>query len=277
MNLKRSLLQFLATLSAVFLLLSFLLSGCSVGTKKEAEKTEKEGKKQAIKTIEEGILTVGSDVAFPPFEYEDEQTQEIVGFDVDLIKEIGKRIGLKVKIQPAAFDSIIQALNAGKFDCVVSAMTITEERKKQVNFSDPYIDSDQSLAVKKGSPITSLEDLKGKVVGVQRGTTGELKANEIKEKYGIKEIKSYDDTLMAFEDLKAGRVDAVVNDYPVTAYLVKKDPVFEIVARIPTGEKYGIAVRKDSTDLLEAINKALRDMKADGTYQKIYEKWFGTE
>jgi polar amino acid transport system substrate-binding protein len=277
MRSKQPLVKLLVALSASLLLFSVLLAGCSADTKEESEKPAKEAEKQGIKTIKEGVLTVGSDVAFPPFEYEDEQTQEIVGFDVDLIKEIGKRIGLEVKIQPAAFDSIIQALNAGKFDCVVSAMTITEERKKQVNFSDPYIDSDQSLAVKKGSPISSLEDLKGKVVGVQRGTTGELKANEIKEKYGIKEIKSYDDTLMAFEDLKAGRVDAVVNDYPVTAYLVKKDPAFEIVARIPTGEKYGIAVRKDSTDLLEAINKALREMKADGTYQQIYEKWFGTE
>lgn len=252
------------------------LGGCSSATEKKSEEAAK-NETAKIETITPGILTVGSDVAFPPFEFEDEQTQEIVGFDIDLIKEIGKRIGLEVKIQPAAFDTIIQALNAKKFDCVVSAMTITDERKQQVDFSDPYIDSNQSLAVKKGSTIKSVEDLKGKVVGVQRGTTGELKAQELQEKYGIKEIKSYDDTLMAFEDLKAGRVDAVVNDYPVTAYLVKKDPVFEIVAEIPTGEKYGIAVRKDSKALLEAINKALAEIKQDGTYDKIYEKWFGTK
>lgn len=261
--------------AAVLLMIAaFLLGGCSSKETKETKQATSE-KENKYDTITPGVLTVGSDVAYPPFEFEDEKTQEIVGFDVDLIKEIGKRIGLEVKIQPAAFDTIIQALNAKKFDCVVSAMTITEERLEQVNFSDPYIDSDQSVAVKKGSQIKSLEDLNGKIVGVQRGTTGELKAQELKEKYGIKEIKSYDDTLMAFEDLKAGRVDAVVNDYPVTAYLVKKDPVFEIVAKIPTGEKYGIAVRKDSEELLKAINKALAEIKEDGTYDRIYKKWFG--
>lgn len=255
------------------LIAAVLVSGCAAKEERKQEGTKESEAK--IETITPGVLTVGSDVAYPPFEFEDEKTQEIVGFDVDLIKEIGRRIGLEAKIQPAAFDTIIQALNAKKFDCVVSAMTITEERKKQVDFSDPYIDSNQSLAVYKGSDIKSLEDLKGKVVGVQRGTTGELKAQELKEKYRIKEIKSYDDTLMAFEDLKAKRIDAIVNDYPVTAYLVKKDPVFEIVAEIPTGEKYGIAVRKDSKALLEAINKALKEMKEDGTYDAIYKKWFG--
>ncbi|MCX7831658.1 MAG: transporter substrate-binding domain-containing protein [Actinobacteria bacterium] len=260
----------------LILSLVLIFAGCA-GKSEKSKEEAKENKESKIETITPGVLTVGSDVAFPPFEFEDEKTQEIVGFDVDLIKEIGKRIGLQVKIQPAAFDTIIQALNAKKFDCVVSAMTITDERKQQVDFSDPYIDSNQSLAVKSGSPIKSIEDLKGRIVGVQRGTTGELKAQEIKEKYGIKEIKSYDDTLMAFEDLKAGRIDAVINDYPVTAYLVKKDPFFEIVAEIPTGEKYGIAVRKDSKALLEAINKALADMKKDGTYEKIYKKWFGNQ
>lgn len=268
---KKSLFYTLLILS-----LLLILAGCAPKSEKPVDES-KEKKDTEIETITPGVLTVGSDVAFPPFEFEDEKTQEIVGFDVDLIKEIGKRIGLQVKIQPAAFDTIIQALNARKFDCVVSAMTITDERKKQVDFSDPYIDSNQSLAVKSGSPIKSVEDLKGKVVGVQRGTTGELKAQEIKEKYGIKEVKSYDDTLMAFEDLKAGRIDAVINDYPVTAYLVKKDPSFKIVTEIPTGEKYGIAVRKDSKALLKAINKALADMKKDGTYEKIYNKWFGDQ
>lgn len=253
------------------LLVASLIAGC-------AKKEETTGGEEQAKfdTLKEGVLTVGSDVAFPPFEYQDEETQEIVGFDVDLIKEIGKRIGLEVEIVPAAFDTIIQALNAGKYDCVVSAMTITEEREKEVDFSDPYIDSNQSLAVKKGSDIRSLEDLAGKVVGVQRGTTGELKAQELKEQYGIAEIKSYDDTLLAFEDLRAGRVDAVINDLPVTAYLVQKDNSFEIVAEIPTGEQYGIAFREDSDELREAVNQALKEIKEDGTYDQIYQKWFGS-
>lgn len=249
---------------------ALILSGCAKEQKKEEKKKE-----VGIETIKEGVLTVGSDVAFPPFEYKDEKTQEIVGFDVDLIKEIGKRLGLRVEIINATFDTLIPALNAKKYDVVVSAMTITEERKKQVDFSDPYIDSDQSIAVRKDSNIKSAADLKDKIVGVQRGTTGELKANELKEIYGIKEIKSYDDTLLAFEDLKAGRVDAVVNDLPVTAYLVKKDPAFKIVEVIKTGEQYGFAFRKDSKELREKVNEALKKMKEDGTYDRIYKKWFG--
>jgi lysine-arginine-ornithine-binding protein len=264
--------KLVVVLTALVFLVTTVLAGCSSGTKQE---TGGEAKKPALKTLKEGVLTVGSDIAFPPFEFKDEKTQETVGFDIDLMQEVGKRIGLEVVFVNAVFDSLIAGLNAGKFDCIVSAMTITDERAKQVDFSDPYIDSNQSLAVVKGSPIKSVNDLKGKIVGVQRGTTGEMKANELKESIGFKEIKSYDDTLLAFEDLKAGRVDGVINDLPVSAYLAKKDGGFEIVEEIPTGEQYGIAFRKDSDDLREAINKALKDIKEDGTYDQIYAKWFG--
>ncbi len=249
------------------------LAGCAPAEKKEEKKPE--ATEKGFKTLKEGVLTVGSDVAFPPFEFKDEKTQEIIGFDVDLAKEVGKRLDLQVEFVPANFDSIIPALKANKFDCVISAMTITEEREKQVDFSDPYIESDQSLAVKSGSPIKSTKDLRGKIVGVQRGTTGELKAQELQKQFGIKEVRAYDDTLLAFEDLKAGRIAAVVNDLPVTAYLVKKQPQIQIVETIKTGEKYGVAFREDQDELREAYNKALAEIKADGTYDQIYEKWFG--
>lgn len=258
--------------SVFFLVLAtaaLVFSGCA----KEQKEEEKE--EVGIETIKEGILTAGSDVAYPPFEYKDEKTQEDVGFDIDLITEIANRLGLKVEIVNATFDTLIPALNAKKYDVVVSAMTITEEREKQVDFSDSYIDSDQSIAVRKDSAIAGAAELKDKVVGVQRGTTGELKAKELKETYGIKEIKSYDDTLLAFEDLKAGRVDAVINDLPVTAYLVTKDPAFKIVEVVKTGEKYGFAFRKDSKELREKVNEALEEIKEDGTYDRIYKKWFG--
>lgn len=260
-------------ISLIVLILALIATFPGCASEKKEKRLEKP--KKVFKTLKEGLLTVGSDVAFPPFEFKDEKTQEIVGFDVDLAKEIGKRLGLKVEFVPANFDSIIPALKANKFDCVISAMTITEEREKQVDFSDPYIDSDQSLAVKTGSPIKSTKDLKGKVVGVQRGTTGELKAKELQQQFGIKEVRAYDDTLLAFEDLKAGRVDAVVNDLPVTAYLVKRQPEIQIVEVIKTGEKYGVAFREDQDDLREAFNKVLAEIKADGTYDQIYEKWFG--
>lgn len=257
----------------MLIVVAVVAAGCETQAPKKVEKKEE----AKFETIEEGVLTVGSDIAFPPFEFKDEKTQEIVGFDIDLMKEIGKKLGLKVKFVNATFDTIIPALNAKKFDCIMSAMTITEERKKQVDFSDPYIDSNQSLAVREDSAITGVADLKDKIIGVQRGTTGELKAQELKEKYGFKEIKAYDDTLLAFEDLRAGRVDGVINDLPVSADLIKKDPAFKLVEEIPTGEQYGIALRKDSKELLEGINKALADIKDEGTYDTIYKKWFETK
>jgi lysine-arginine-ornithine-binding protein len=223
--------------------------------------------------IKAGQLQMGSDTAYPPFENMD--GNKAVGFDVDLANAIAGKLGLKLEVTSILFDGAIPALKTKKFDIIMSAMTINEKREKQINFSDPYIDSDQSIAVAKGSPIKTEADLKDKVVGVQLGTTGMDKAEEIQKAGGLKEVRKFDTTLLAFEALEQGKIDAIINDYPVSLYIGKTRGNTEVVAKIKTDEKYGIGIRKGNEELLEKVNKALADLKADGTYATIYEKWFG--
>ncbi len=219
-----------------------------------------------------GVLKVGADTTYPPFEWINTQTGKPQGFDVDLANLIAKKLGVKAEIISTAWDGIIPALKAGKFDVIISAMTITDERKKEIDFSDPYYDSGQIIAVRKdNTTIHGPEDLSGKVVGVQTGTTGEIAAKKIKGAI----IKEYPDIQYAFTDLEKGRIDAVINDFPVSAYYAKGHPDVKLVGKLFTKEQYGIALRKDETDLKEAINKILKEIKSDGEYDQIFEKWFG--
>lgn len=223
-----------------------------------------------VVTIEKGRLLIGSDTKYPPFEYM--EGGKPVGFDVDIADAIAGKMKLELKVISAPWTDLIKQLKSNRFDVIVSAMTITPERKTEINFSDPYIDADQSICVAKGSSIRSAADLSGKVVGVQRDSTGQFTAERTK---GIKEIKKYDSILQAFTNLAAGGVDAVINDYPVNAYTSEKTGKTEVVAIIKTNEKYGIGVKKSNTELLKKINQALIDLKSDGTYDTIYKKWFG--
>lgn len=224
-------------------------------------------------TINSGVITMGSDTAYPPFE--SMEGSKAVGFDVDVAEAIAKKLDLKLEVVPTAWDGIIPGLKAKKYDIIMSAMTITPDRKKQINFSTPYIDSDQSLAVAKGSSIKGEADLKDKIVGVQLDTTGQFKAEELQPTVGIKEIQKFDTILLAFEALEQGKVDAIINDFPVNQYISTTRGKTEVIAKIKTDEKYGIGVRMDNDALLEKINQALADVKADGTYGEIFLKWFG--
>lgn len=244
------------------------------GTQKPAEATG-----DTFETKEEGVLLVGSDTTFPPFEsVEDGQ---VVGFDVDLMEEIGERIGdLEVEFQTAAFDTIFTALAAGKFDVVISAVTIKEDRKKTVDFTDPYFVADQSLSVRRADrdEIGGIDDLEGKVVGVQSGTTGEDCAkNALKAKDLISDVRAYDTAPEAFSDLQAGRIDAVLVDLPTAQQIVEKREGAVVVQVIRTSEEYGIAVDKKNPNLREAINEALEEIRSDGTYERIFKEWLGTE
>lgn len=224
-----------------------------------------------VKTLKPGVLTVGSDCTWPPMEYM--EGDKIVGFDVDLTKEIAKRLGLELDYQNTAWDGLFPAVAAHKFDMVISSITITDDRKKEMDFSDPYYNTDQSATVKKDSGLDSADKLDGKVAGAQIGTTGELVAKEMN---GV-EVKTYDDILMAFEDLKAGRIDAVVCDsYVGDAYTVKNTD-FEIGFKVTTEEQLGIGFAKDTPDLVEAVNEALKSIKDDETYDAIYATWFGIQ
>lgn len=219
-------------------------------------------------------ISVASDIAYPPFEFE--KDGEPVGFDIDLMDEIGKRAGFTPEYQNVTFDGIIGGLANNQYDVVISAMTITPERQEQIDFSDPYFNADQSLLVPADAGIGSVDDLGDATVGVQIGTTGEIKANEFKDEGTIEgDVRTFDTIEDAFAALNNGQIDAIINDLPVSQDEVNSsDGDLEIVQVIATGEQYGIAFPKDS-DLRQDVNEALAEIKEDGTYEEIYEKWIG--
>lgn len=266
---RKSLFAVMALMLALVLVATVFAAGC--GEKKDD--TEKDdGEKVAVTTIEEGKLLMGSDTTYPPFESIGDDG-EPEGFDIDIAMEIAKRLGLELEVKSVKWEGIIPGLKTGDYDIVMSAMTITEERLMEIDFSDPYIDSNQSIAVQEGNEdITGEEDLAGKVVGVQVDTTGQFYAEGIG---GIKEIRKYDTILLAFQDLELGRIDAIMNDFPVNAFISKTRGGTKVVATITTDEQYGIGIKKGNDELLDAVNGALADMMADGTYDEIFEKWFG--
>lgn len=222
-----------------------------------------------------GILRVGSDITYPPFEVM--QAGKPSGFDVDMAQEIAKALGVKLEYVNTAWDGIFSALKAGKFDMLLSGISITEERMKSYDlvFSEPYFLSGQGVGVRVGDTrIKKAADLKGRVVGVQINTTGQAAAEKTE---GIKEIKKYEQLPEAYADLKAKRLDAVVADYPVIVANAKEDGKFVPVKGLQLGEpeKLGIPVRKEDADLITVVNKTIADLKKSGKYDQMRKKWFG--
>jgi ABC-type amino acid transport substrate-binding protein len=217
-------------------------------------------------------LTVGSDIPYPPFEQG--KPGSYTGFDIELMDAIGEKIGRTPEFQDTSFETIFRDVGQGKFEAVVSAATITPEREKEVAFSDPYYLSEQAILVKEGSDITGLAELEGKVVGAQQGTTG-LELG--KEKANASELRPYPEGPDAINALKAGTVEAVIIDAPVAQNAIEEEGGVEIAEKVPTEEEYGIAVAKDSTELLEEINQGLEEVISDGTYTTIFKKWFQLE
>jgi len=224
---------------------------------------------------EETVYKVGTEPTFQPFEYKDLETDEIVGFDIDLIKAIAEEGGFKVEIQSLGFDALIPAVQSGTIDIVASGMTIDEERSKQVDFTQPYINAGLALAVAKSNEtIKSEEDLEGATVAVQIGTTGAMKANELKEQGIVEKVLTYDtiDVLMA--ELTKGTVDAVINDAAVTESFIKSghDDI-KIVGEQMNTEQYGFAVAKGNTELLQRLNDGLQKVMASGKYEQLLAKY----
>jgi polar amino acid transport system substrate-binding protein len=219
--------------------------------------------------ITPGTLTIGSDIPYPPFEQG--KPPDYTGFDVDLMDAIADKLGLTPKWVDTSFGTIFSDQQAGKFDIVASSTTITPARSKKVTFSDPYFDADQSLMVQKGSDLQSTKDITSSTtIGVQEGTTGQ----DYSEKNTDGQVHPFAEIGTAFNALQAGQVDAVINDFAVSAYALKKYPQLDVVETIPTGENYGFPMQKTNTALIDAVNGALKDVVADGTYQKVFEKWF---
>lgn len=217
-------------------------------------------------------LTVGSDIPYPPFEQG--KPGNYTGFDIELMEAIGEKIGRTPEFQDTSFETIFRDVAQGKFEAVISAATITEEREKAVDFSNPYYLSEQAVLVEEGSSIESLEDLEGKTVAAQQGTTGLELA---KEELGGSEIRPFPEGPDAVNALKAGTVEGVIIDAPVAQNAVEKSGGVEIAEKVPTEEEYGIAVAQGETELLEEINEGLEEVLDDGTYKTIYEKWFNLE
>jgi len=218
-------------------------------------------------------IVVATDATWPPMEYIDE-SKDIIGFDIDLMKEIAKAGGFTVEFKNTAWDGIFAGLAGGKYDAVMSSVTITDERKQQMDFSKPYINAGQILVVPKStSGVSKLADMKGKIVAAQIGTTGSF---EIEKISGV-ELKTYDEIGLAFEDLVNGRIDGVVADTPVAADFALQSESYKgklkIVGEPFTDEYYGIAVQKGNTEVLDAINKGLDKVLGTSAYEKIEKKW----
>ena len=222
------------------------------------------------------VYVVGTDAAYAPFESQNEKG-EIVGFDIDVVKAIAAKAGIQVKFVNTPWEGIFNALNQGDRDVLVSAVTITEERKQTMDFSNPYFDAQQLIAVKGSSKVAKFDDLKKLKVGVQTGTTGDEAVTKLQGKASAN-IKRFESTPLALKELEAGGVDAVVADNGVVIHYVNNNAgsKFKTVADTSfTPEQYGLPVKKGNTELLAKLNKGLADIKADGTYDKIYTQYFG--
>ena len=276
MNMNRR--EFLAAFGTVAA--GAVLAGCgnSNATSTDSSSDAKSDEKKGMTLIEDGKLTVVAELGFAPFEYMDEKTGEPVGFDVDVINAVAEKMGLTASYLPnQKFDTLVPIIKqGGKADVSIAAITITDERLESVDFSEPYLDSNQAIVVAKGSSETeeTLNDASNQVV-CQGGTTGD---EWIGENLPDAVRVPVDDVTAALTGVQTGLYPAMVVDLPVASYMLAQSfSDLEIVKEIPTGEQYGIAVSKDNPELTQAVNKALEDMKSDGTMKEIETKWFGSE
>ncbi|HVN71285.1 MAG TPA: basic amino acid ABC transporter substrate-binding protein [Desulfomonilia bacterium] len=218
-------------------------------------------------------IVVATDATWPPMEILD-ANKNIIGFDIDFLNAVAKEGGFKVEFKNTAWDGIFGGLELGKYDAIISSVTITDERKKKYDFSLPYLNAGQVLVVPKTTKgVSSLADLKGKKAGAQIGTTGAMEVQKVKDV----ELKNYDEIGLAFEDMAAGRINAVVTDTPVAAdYALQRAEYktkFMIVGKPFTSEQYGVVVKKGNKQLLDLINKGIKAVQKKGTDKELEKKW----
>lgn len=219
------------------------------------------------------VITVATDATWPPMEYVDEN-KNIVGFDIDLVNEIAKAEGFEVEIKNTAWDGIFAGLATGNYQVIASSVTITEERKATMDFSDPYVNAGQVLVVRKDTTgVTTLADMVGKKVGAQIGTTGAIEIGKVQ---GV-ELKTYDEIGLAFEDLVNGNIDGVVADSPIAANFALQNPTYKeklMIAGEPfTDEWLGFAFKKGDTKTQKLFNDGLAKVKSSGKLEELQKKW----
>lgn len=228
------------------------------------------------------VLKVGTNAAFEPFEYMDEDGQTPIGFDIDLINAIAYDQHMTVEIQNMEFDALTMALQNGSLDAAIAGISVNEKRSQQVDFTATYYDAGLNIAVAAdNTDIKSEEDLAGKVVAAQQGTTGADKCTELKEAGVVADVKILPDINICMLELANGSIDAVIMDIPVNNKYVELHPDEAKIAAefvVPEGEEkeqFAIAVQKGNSELLDKLNTGLENVKADGTYDKLFDKYFG--
>ena len=263
-----------------------VLAGCgsssaetvSEDTSAASEETEDAAAEETAETAEAnteesagGTLVMGTNAEFPPYEYY--EGQEVVGIDAEMAAAVAEKLGMELKIEDMAFDSLIPALSSGKVDIVAAGMTVTEDRLASVNFSDTYATGIQAIIVTEDSDIASADDLVGKTIGVQQGTTGDLYATDVEGAT----IERYAKGMEAVQSLSQGKIDAVIIDNEPANVFVSEVEGLKILDEAFATEDYAVAVAKDNEELLEQVNTALAELKEDGTLQAIVDKYITAE
>lgn len=244
-------------------------------TKEEAEDAEAaEGATDAaeVTTVEPGVLTMGTNATFPPYEYKD--GDDVVGIDAEIAQALADKLGLQLEIVDMDFDSLVASVQSGKIDMSLAGMTVTEERKQNVDFTDSYATGVQVIIVKEDSDIASADDLEGKLIGVQQGTTGHLYCSD---DFGEDNVIPYANGATAVQALLQGKVDCVVIDQEPAKAFVEANEGLKILETAYTTEDYAAAVSKDNPALTAALNSALQELKDDGTIQGILDKYIKAE
>lgn len=233
--------------------------------------TEANANTSAVQVINEGKLIVATNAEFPPYEYH--EGDKIVGIDMEIAEAIAKKMGLELEIEDIAFDSVILEVTSGKADMGMAGISATEERKQSVDFSDTYTTSKQLIIVKEDSEIAKSEDLEGKTIGVQTGTTGDLLVSDINDAT----VERYSKGMDAVQALGQSKIDAVVIDSEVAKRFVAETTGLKVLDDAYADEEYAIAVKKGNKELLDSVNKALSELKADGTVDEIIAKYIKAE
>lgn len=258
---------------------ALLLAACGVEGDGGGDAPGTPGAGAGLELIQEGVLTVCSEVPYVPFEVEDADAPSgYSGFDIDLLQAIADNLGLEMTVQDVSFDALQSGTTfvSGQCDIGASAITITQERAANLDFSDPYYDSLQSLLVAADSEIESIEDLAGRTVGVQQATTGQTFAEENTPE-GT-QIVEYPGDAELWPALQAEQIDAILQDLPVNIEHAVADDGYVVVEEFPTDEQYGFAFGKDKNpELLAAVNAQLEAMREDGSYQEIYDSYFSAD
>ena len=249
--------KFLALLLAVAMM-AFAFAGC--------------GKKENI-TITEGTLTMGTNATFPPYEYTDENG-DIIGIDAEIAAAVAEELGLKLEIKDMEFDSLIPAVQAGSIDIAFAGMTVTDERKESVDFSDTYAKGVQVIIVPEDSKIASPDDLVGKKIGVQTGTTGDIYCTD---DFGQENVKQFNNGALAVTALTQGQVDCVIIDNEPAKNFVKSNEGLKILETSYADEDYAAAVSKENNELLKKVNEAMKTLKDNGKIDEIVSKYIKAE